>query len=112
MTTDRKAIVSLTITDRGALQAAFMTFVEGGGVFVPTNQTYTLGDSVFLLFGLMDESERWPVPAKVVWISAAGGNGVAGIGVQFVGDNAGNMRRAIEDHLGGLINSERATNTM
>ena len=57
MTTDRKAIVSLTITDRGALQAAFMSFVEGGGVFVPTTQQYTLGDSVFLLFGLMDDTE-------------------------------------------------------
>lgn len=112
MTTDRKAIVSLTITDRGALQAAFMTFVEGGGLFVPTNQSYTLGDSVFLLFGLMDESERWPVPAKVVWITAAGGSSVAGIGVQFTGDSAGKIRRAIEDQLGGLINSERATNTM
>ncbi len=112
MTTDRKAIVSLTITDRGALQAAFMTFVEGGGIFVPTNQQYSLGDNVFLLFGLMDESERWPVPGKVVWITAAGGSTVAGIGVQFTGEKAGNVRRAVEDHLGGLINSERPTNTM
>jgi len=65
MTTNRKAIVSLSITDRGALQAAYMPFIEGGGVFVPTTQQYTLGDEVFLLFGLMDESERFPVPAKV-----------------------------------------------
>ena len=49
MTTDRKAIVSLTITDRGALQAAYMSFVNDGGVFVPTTQNYNLGDSVFLL---------------------------------------------------------------
>lgn len=112
MTTDRKAIVSLTITDRGALQAAYMSFVEGGGVFVPTNQQYNLGDSVFLLFGLMDDTERWPVPAQVCWITSAGGNEVPGIGVQFVGEKAPNVRRAIEDHLGGLINSERKTNTM
>ena len=112
MTTDRKAIVSLTITDRGALQAAFMSFVEGGGVFVPTTQQYNLGDSVFLLFGLMDDTERWPVPAQVCWISSAGGNSVPGVGVQFVGDKASNVRRAIEDHLGGLINSDRKTNTM
>jgi len=51
MTTDRKAIVSLSITDRGALQAAYMSFLEGGGIFIPTTQQYTLGDEVFLLFG-------------------------------------------------------------
>jgi len=112
MTTDRKAIVSLNITDRGALQAAYMTFVDGGGVFVPTNQTYNLGDTVFLLFGLMDDAERWPVPGKVVWVTAAGGNSLAGIGVQFTGDKAGEVRRAVEDQLGGLIGSDRATNTM
>ncbi|MEM7255987.1 MAG: PilZ domain-containing protein [Pseudomonadota bacterium] len=112
MTTDRKAIVSLTITDRGALQAAFMSFVEGGGVFVPTTQQYNLGDSVFLLFGLMDDTERWPVPAEVCWITSAGGNSVPGVGLKFVGEKASNVRRAIEDHLGGLINSDRVTNTM
>ncbi len=112
MTTDRKAIVSLTITDRGALQAAYMSFVDSGGVFVPTTQNYSLGDTVFLLFGLMDDPERWPISGRVVWVNAAGGNSLAGIGVQFTGEKADNVRRAIEDHLGGLLNSERATNTM
>ena len=111
MTTDRKAVIALTISDRGALQAAYMSFVENGGVFVPTNQTYALGDDVFLLFGLMDESERLPVPGKVVWVSAAGGNNPAGIGVQFTSD-ASDVKKAIEEHLAGLVNSERATNTM
>ncbi len=112
MTTDRKAIVSLTITDRGALQAAYMPFVEGGGVFVPTTQQYNLGDSVFVLFGLMEDSERWPVPAQVCWISSAGGNSVPGVGLKFVGEKAAEVQRTIEDHLGGLINSDRKTNTM
>lgn len=112
MTTDRKAIVSLSITDRGALQAAYMSFVEGGGLFVPTTQTYNFGDEVFLLFGLMDEAERWPIPGKVVWITSAGGNEAPGIGVQFTGENTDSARRAIEDTLGGLVNSERETHTM
>ena len=112
MTTDRKAIVSLTITDRGALQAAYMSFVEGGGVFVPTTQHYSLGDSVFLLFGLMDDTERMPVQGKVIWITASGSNETAGIGVQFLGDNAAHAKKVVEDHLGGLMNSDRATNTM
>ena len=112
MTTNRKAIVSLSITDRGALQAAYMSFVEGGGIFVPTTQQYNLGDEVFLLFGLMEESERFPLPAKVCWVTTSGGNDTAGIGVQFIGDKAAGVTRAIEDTLGGLVNSERETHTM
>ncbi len=112
MTTDRKAIVSLSINDRGALQAAYMSFVEGGGIFIPTTQTYNIGDDVFLLFGLMDDAERWPVPGQVCWITSAGGNDVAGIGVQFTGEKSADLRRAIEDTLGGLVNSERQTSTM
>ena len=112
MTTNRKAIVSLSITDRGALQAAYMPFVEGGAIFVPTTQQYNLGDEVFLLFGMMEESERFPIPAKVCWITSAGGNETAGIGVQFSGEKAETVRRAIEDTLGGLVNSERETHTM
>ena len=112
MTTNRKAIVSLSITDRGALQAAFMPFIEGGGIFVPTTQQYNLGDEVFLLLGPMDESERLPLPAQVCWITASGGNETAGIGLQFIGDKAEAARRSIEDTLGGLLNSERATHTM
>ena len=112
MTTNRKAIVSLSITDRGALQAAYMSFLEGGGIFVPTTQQYALGDEVFLLFGLMDESERWPIPGQVCWISSAGGTDSVGIGVQFTGDKAEEVKRAIEETLGGLVNSERETHTM
>ena len=112
MTTNRKAIVSLSITDRGALQAAYMSFIEGGGLFVPTTQQYALGDEVFLLFGLMEELERFPVPAKVCWITSSGGNETAGIGVQFIGEGAEPVRRAIEETLGGLVSSERQTHTM
>jgi len=112
MTTDRKAIVSLSITDRGALQAAYMSFVENGGIFIPTAQQYGIGDEVFLLFGLMDDSERWPIPGKVCWIASTGGAESTGIGVQFTGDKADKVRRAIEETLGALVNSERETHTM
>ena len=112
MTTNRKAIVSLSITDRGALQAAYMSFVEGGGIFVPTTQQYNLGDEVFLLLGLMEESERYPLPAKVCWVTSSGGNDTAGIGVQFIGDKASAVTRVIEDTLGALVSSERETHTM
>ena len=62
-----------------------MPFLKGGGIFIPTNRRYTLGDEVFLLLSLPEDKDRLPVAGKVVWITPPGsqGNRAAGIGVQF-----------------------------
>jgi type IV pilus assembly protein PilZ len=92
-----------------------MSFVKGGGLFVPTNKRYNLGDEVFLLMTLPEETERVATTGRVVWITpiAAQGNRPAGIGVQFTesadGDNA---RTKIETLLAGLQGGEKPTHTM
>ena len=45
----RQGILSLTIKDKSALYAAYMPYVKNGGLFIPTNKTYQLGDEVFML---------------------------------------------------------------
>ncbi len=40
----RQGILSLTIKDRAVLYAAYMPFVRHGGLFVPTNKKYELGE--------------------------------------------------------------------
>ncbi len=111
----RQGILSLTIKDKGALYAAYMPFVKSGGLFIPTNKDYNLGDEVFMLLKLMDESEKLPIVGKVIWMTPKGaqGNRVAGIGVQFASDQDGeNARKKIETYLGGALKSERPTHTM
>ena len=71
----RQSILSLTIRDKGALYAAYMPFVKNGGLFIPTNKGYKLGDEVFMLLTLMDETERIPVAGKVVWVTPKGAGG-------------------------------------
>lgn len=86
----RNGILSLTIKDKSVLYAAYMPFIRNGGLFIPTNKNYKLGDEVFMLLNLMEEPEKIPVAGKVVWITPKGaqGNRAAGIGVQFNdGDN-------------------------
>ena len=77
----RQGILSLSIKDKNALYAAYMQYVKNGGLFIPTNKQYKLGDEVFMLLTLMEESERIPVAGKVVWITPMGseGNRAAGI---------------------------------
>lgn len=110
----RQGILSLTIKDKNALYAAYMQFIKNGGLFIPTIKRYQLGDEVFMLLTLMEESERIPVAGKVVWITPQGseGNRAAGIGVQFSDQDGGVARNKIEGYLAGALQSERPTHTM
>lgn len=110
----RQGILSLTIKDKSALYAAYMPFINGGGLFIPTKKSYNLGDEVFMLLTLMDEPEKIPVAGKVVWITPIGaqGNRAAGIGVQFSDQDDGAARNKIEGLLAGALESDRPTHTM
>lgn len=109
----RNGILSLTIKDKSVLYAAYMSFIKNGGLFIPTNKNYKLGDEVFMLLNLMEEPEKIPVAGKVVWITPRGaqGNRAAGIGVQF-NDGDINARNKIETYLAGALKSDRPTHTM
>ena len=47
-------ILSLTIRDKNALYAAYMPFLDNGGLFVPTEKKYKVGDEVFILLSLLN----------------------------------------------------------
>ena len=63
---NKQGILSLSIKDRTILYAAYMLFVRNGGLFVPTNKRYELGEEVFILLALMDEPEKIPINGTVV----------------------------------------------
>ena len=100
---NRPGVLSLNIREKAALYAAYMPFLKGGGIFIPTNRAYQLGEEVFLLLG------------RVVWITPEGvqGNRTQGISVQFTPDETGASARAtIERLLGETLASNRPTHTM
>ena len=109
----RNGILSLTIKDKAVLYSAYMPFLTNGGLFVPTNKVYDIGDEVFMLLTLMDEPEKIPIAGTVVWVTPRGaqGNRTAGIGVQFSEQDAA-ANAKIENHLAGSLNSDRPTHTM
>ncbi len=109
----RHGILSLTIKDKAVLYAAYMPFIKNGGLFIPTNKAYQIGDELFLLLNLMDEPEKLPIAGKVVWITPRGahGNRAAGIGVQF-SENDVAVRSKIESFLVDSLKSDRPTHTM
>ncbi|HLE94648.1 MAG TPA: PilZ domain-containing protein [Sulfuricaulis sp.] len=110
----RPGVLSLTIKDKNALYAAYMPFVKGGGIFVPSNRAYKLGEEIFMLLTLMDSKEKIPVAGHVIWITPPGAQGsrTSGIGIQFSEKDSGIARNKIEGILAGALNSERLTHTM
>ena len=82
-------------------------------MFIPTNKQYRLGDEVFMLLNLMEETEKIPIAGQVVWITPkrAQSNRAAGIGVQFSAQDDTAVKK-IENYLAGMVDSGRPTHTL
>jgi len=111
---NKPGLLTLTIKDKSALYLAYMPFVKNGGLFIPTNKSYQLGDEVFMLLTLMEEKEKLPIAGRIIWVTPKGaqGNRTAGIGVQFSELDKGATRNKIENYLAAALKSDRQTHTM
>lgn len=111
----RPGAISLNIKERSVLYAAYMPYIKGGGIFIPTARPYRLGDEIFMLISLMDDANKLPVAGRVIWLTPPGchGNRVQGVGVQFKDDDSGTLvRTRIEGLLTGQLQLNRPTHTL
>lgn len=104
--------LKLTLADKRALRQSYMPFVRGGGVFVPTERPFELGDEVAVAIRLYDADGPIAVRGKVVWITPARAQGrrMAGVGVRFETDET--CRARIEGLLGGIAGGDEPTHTL
>lgn len=110
----KKGILSCEIKDVTELHKLYMPFIENGGVFVKTKNSYNLGDDVFLLLSLLKE-EQMPITGKVIWVTPTGASGLkhAGIGVQFSDDSdMEQVRTKVETILAPYKGDQLSTETM
>ncbi|MGI4937563.1 MAG: PilZ domain-containing protein [Janthinobacterium lividum] len=111
----RPSVLSLSVKEKASLYAAYMPFLTNGGIFVPTSKTFHIGDEIYLILSLMEDTSKYPVAGKVAWVTPAGANNnrAQGIGVHFPEDESGlRVRSRIEEILGAAIGSSRATHTL
>jgi type IV pilus assembly protein PilZ len=111
----RPSVLSLPIKEKAALYAAYMPFLTNGGIFVPTNKPYKVGDEIYLILTLLDDTTKYPIAGKVAWITPSGANSgkAQGIGVHFAADESGQrVKLRIEELLGAAVRSTRATHTL
>ncbi|WP_253699856.1 PilZ domain-containing protein [Cupriavidus pauculus] len=110
----RPNVLSLSIKDQAGLYAAYMPFLARGGIFVPSNRPFRLGEQVFLVLSLLDRPQKYQVQGTVAWITPAGTPmKTPGVGVHLPDDENGRvLRRAVEELLGKAIESGRPTQTL
>jgi type IV pilus assembly protein PilZ len=111
----RPSVIQLVFREKSALYAAYMPVLNDGGLFVPTQRAYKLGEDIYLLLSLPDDPQRYPVAGKVAWITPANASGgrTQGVGVRFPGDEKTRLLKLkIEEILGTQISSSRPTQTV
>jgi len=111
----RPSVIQLVFREKGALYAAYIPMFSDGGLFVPTNRDYKLGEDIYLLLSLPDDAQRYPVAGKVAWITPANASGgrTQGVGVRFPADEKHRLiKLRIEEQLGTMISSAKPTQTI
>ena len=111
----RPSVIQLVFREKGALYAAYIPLLTDGGLFVPTQKPYRLGEDIYLLLSLPDDPQRYPVAGKVAWITPANASGgrTQGVGVRFPADDKTRLLKLkIEEILGTQISSSRPTQTV
>ena len=113
--TTRPSVVQLAIKEKGALYAAYIPLFTEGGMFIPTTRDYQLGEDIYVLLTLPEDTQRYPIAGRVAWVTPAraAGNRTQGVGIQFPTDEKSRQLKArIEEILGSHLASERPTQTI
>jgi type IV pilus assembly protein PilZ len=106
-------IIQANIPDKDTLYASYMPYVVGGGLFVPTKQPVKIGEEVFVLATLPDQSQKIPLTGKVVWISQKqNGIKLQGFGMQLTGEKGVYYKSEAEKLLVGIKSEGRTSYTM
>ena len=109
----KAGILALEIKDEAELYEHYMSFVQGGAIFVPTKKVHELGDDIFFLLSIYLRTDPIPMTGKVAWVTHKGSSSSKkeGVGVQFTDEQA-ELKLQIEQALTGMVNSHHPTLTM
>lgn len=106
-------LLQANILDRATLQASFMPYIQGGGLFIPSKQQVKMGEEVFVLATLPEQSQKIPLTGKVIWISYKhSGLKPQGFAIQLVGEKGIYYKMEAEKILAGTMSSDLPSFTM
>lgn len=99
-----------SLKDKNALLAAYMPFVKNSGMFLK-GVSLSMSAPVGVLIDIPNESMKFGLDGKVVWINANGAN--LGVGVQFSeSPSLAQFKVKVELLLAGLDRTKSPTHTL
>lgn len=108
-------LMQLNLREKGQIYMAYMPFIKNGGLFIPTTRNFKIGEEVFMLMRLLEDPERLPITAKVVWSTPENveSRKPRGFGFQFSDDDPSRVaKNKIENILAEALTSEKVTFTL
>ena len=106
-------LIQANISDRATLQASYMPYIQGGGLFIASKQAVKMGEEVFVLASLPNQSQKIPLTGKVIWISQKqNGIKLQGFGMQLSGEKGVYYKSEAEKLLAGIKSEGRTSYTM
>lgn len=98
---EEKRNLNYTIKDPLELNLSYMPFISGGGLFVPSFETYSLGEIIILDLLLPGKKESIKIEGKIIWITPSNAlhHVLPGIGIQFIGATAAAIKSQVEANL-------------
>lgn len=93
-------ILNYVLNDLVELNLSYMPFITGGGLFVPTETEFLLGEKICVDLKISEEKNML-IDGKVIWITPKNAlhHVLAGVGIQFEGSHATEIKKMIESYL-------------
>jgi Tfp pilus assembly protein PilZ len=81
--------IDFFIQSQAELNLSYMPFINGVGLFIPTAQSFSLGDKLLINLKLPTQTTSRPIEGKVVWITPKNAlyQVYSGIGVQVTSND-------------------------
>ncbi|MCH9770232.1 MAG: PilZ domain-containing protein [Gammaproteobacteria bacterium] len=96
------------------LYRAYMPFVAGGGIFIPTDQIFELNQEVKVELSI-PEGENFTFTGNVIWISPKKmlvESTRTGVGIKLEDEQANKIRAAIEAAINEFLKGDQPTDTL
>lgn len=110
----KQGVIKINIDDLKDLYQYYMPYVDGCGIFVPTEEIYSLEQEVFIFLKLPGDLGKFAASGRIVWLNPPkkASRRMPGVGVQLRGKEAPRIREIIEAGLGKSLASGLPTATM
>ena len=110
----KQGVIKINIDDLKDLYQYYMPYVDGCGIFVPTEEIYSLEQEVFIFLKLPGDLGKFAASGRIVWLNPPkkAARRMPGVGVQLRGKEAPRIREIIEAGLGKALTSGLPTATM